>query len=103
MPGINLKKVKRLVPMSRVLELLEFETVARCGDQLRGPCPIHGSRPGSRSLSVNLIEDAYYCHSCGSNGNQLDLWAGTRQLTVYDAAQDLCEAAGCDIPWITTW
>jgi hypothetical protein len=60
MPTIDYAMVRQIVPMARVLELLAFEPVARNGQQLRGPCPVHrSSSPESRSFSVNLATQAF--------------------------------------------
>lgn len=43
--------------------------IARRGEQVRGPCPIHcAGRPPSRSFSANLKKNAYRCFRCGSCG-----------------------------------
>ena len=74
------------------------------GDQLRGPCPIHGSSsPKSRSFSANVGRNAYRCFKCDSSGNQLDLWAAVTKMDLHAAAIDLCEKAQVDIPWIRKW
>ena len=91
--------------MSRVLELLQFEPNGRSGGaELRGPCPIHGSTsPGSRSFAANVEKQSYQCFKCGSSGNQLDLWAAAKKLNLYQAAIDLCTAAGVEVPWVERW
>lgn len=104
MAGIDFNTLRNEITMEEVLTLLQFESVSRTGDQLHGPCPVHGStNPESRSLSVNVREMRYYCHKCHSKGNQLELWAAVQQLPIYKAAVDLCEKLGRDVPWITRW
>ena len=99
MPGIDFQRVRETVTMAQVLELLGFVPVERSGDQLRGPCPLHGaSSPRSRSFSVSLPRNAFRCFGCGRSGNQLDLWAGAQGLTVYEAAVDLCNQLNVDPP-----
>jgi len=100
MPGIDFAKLRAEITMEQVLDRLGFEPVARWADQLRGPCPVHGSsRPRSRTFSVNVRTRRYYCHKCHSRGNQLELWAAVHDLPIYEAALDLCRALGRDIPW----
>lgn len=104
MPGVDFNRLRKEIAMEDVLRQLGFQAVGRTGDQLRGPCPVHGSKsPGSRTFSVNLAEGRYYCHKCGSNGNQLELWAAVHKLSLYHAAVDLCRALGREVPWIERW
>jgi DNA primase len=101
MPGVDFDILRREITMQQVLDLLGFQAIARRGQQLRGPCPIHGSTsPGSRSFSVHLESGRYQCFRCGSKGNQLELWAEARRLRIYEAAIDLCQALGREVPWI---
>lgn len=101
MPGIDFDKLRREIAMEQVLTLLNFEPKTRTGPQWYGCCPVH--QPDSRrshSFSVNLQRRRYYCHECGSRGNQLELWAAITKLTLYHAAIDLCHALGKEVPWI---
>ena len=102
MPGIDFNKLRAEITMEQVLRLLSFQPVGRRGDQLHGPCPVHGSTSRqSRIFSVNLRSGRYYCHKCHSHGNQLELWAAVRKLPFYDAALDLCRTLGHEVPSIT--
>jgi DNA primase len=104
MPGIDFNVLRREITMQQVLDLLSFQPSGRSGDQLRGPCPIHHSTsPQSRSFSVNVAMRRYYCHKCESHGNQLELYAAAQGTSVYQAAIDLCNALGRDVPWIRYW
>ena len=67
------------------------------GDQVRGPCPVHGSTsPGSRTFSANLRQNTFQCFKCGEKGNQLDLYVAVTKLPIYKAVRELCERAGID-------
>lgn len=102
MPGIDFARLRAEITMEQVLDRLGFKPVARFGDQLRGPCPVHGSSCArSRTFSVNLRSRCYYCHKCRTHGNQLELWAAVNDLPIYEAALDLCRAIGHPVPWIT--
>jgi DNA primase len=104
MPGIDYRVLRSEISMEDVLNQLGFVPTSQSGDQLHGPCPVHGSTSASsRSLSVNVQTGRYYCHKCQSHGNQLELWAAVHRLPLYDAALDLCRALGRDIPWIERW
>jgi DNA primase len=104
MPGIDFNVVRSSVSIAQVLDLIGFEPAVSHGDQLRGRCPVHGSNsPRSKSFSVNLTKHRYQCFKCGSAGGQLELWAAVRGITVYQAALDLCEQLGVEVPWIRRW
>lgn len=101
MPGIDFRKVRALVSLGDVLELLGFVPRTSAGDQRRGVCPLHrfASRT-SRVFSVNLAKNAFRCFQCGAAGNQLDLWAAATKLSLHEAAEDLCRRLHHPIPWI---
>lgn len=104
MPGVNFARLREQIAMGDVLRLLGFVPVSVRGDQLRGPCPVHGAKnPRSRSFSVNLGLGRYQCFHCGSRGNALELWAAARQLPWHAAAIELCETLGIEVPWMTRW
>ncbi len=105
MPGVDFDRVRALVTMERVLNLLGFEPSNRTGAQWYGRCPLHDAGAGRRhrSFSVNVAISRYSCHRCHSHGNQLELWAAARKLPLHQAAVDLCHRLGCDVPWIHRW
>ena len=104
MPGIDFDVLRNEITMEEVLNQLGFQPTSRSGDQLHGPCPVHGSTSkGSRTFSVNLDIGRYYCHKCDSNGNQLELWAATHKLPIFEGALNLCNVLGHEVPWIERW
>ena len=104
MPGVDFELLRERISMADVLRLLDFQPSSRRGDQLRGPCPVHGSsNPRSRSFSVNVRMGRYHCFSCGSHGNTLELWAAVHNKSVYAAAVELCELLQLETPWVTHW
>ena len=99
MSGIDYSALRRQLRLERVLELLAFVPAARRGSQLRGPCPVHGSRtPQSRSFAAHLGWHGWHCFRCGAGGNALDLWVAVTRLPVYAAALDLCRRLHLDVP-----
>ena len=104
MPGVDFEAVRSAVSMRQVLEWLGFQPSKQSGDQWPGPCPLHeSSRAESRSFSVNVALQRYRCFGCQASGNQIELWAAAQQLSVYDAAIDLCQHANLPVPWIERW
>ena len=104
MPGVDFNQLRAEITMEQVLDHLDFEPSGRTGNQLRGPCPVHGSASAdSRTFSVNLDTGRYYCHKCQSKGNQVELWAAVKKLPIYQAAVDLCRTLDRDVPWIERW
>ncbi len=81
--------------MARIVELWPLQGLKPEGDELRGPCPLHGSEsPHSRVFAVNLRKNAYRCFKCGAKGNQLDLWAAVSGKPLYQSTLELCKRAG---------
>ena len=104
MPGINFNIIRTEITMEEILKSLDFQPTSRTGNQLRGPCPVHGSTTNrSRTFSVNLDVGRYYCHKCQSHGNHLELWAAVRKLSLYAAPVDLCRALAREVPWVHRW
>ena len=104
MPGIDYSKLRARIQISDVLKLAGFEAAETSGDQVRGPCPIHGSNsPSSRSFSANLSKNSFRCFKCGASGNQLDLWVAISKLPLHEAAKDLCERLQIEAPEIRRW
>lgn len=101
MPGIDYAELRRRLDLGQVLQLLDFEPSARRGKQVRGPCPVHGSRgPRSRTFAAHLGRQCWHCFGCGAGGNALDLWAAVTRLPLYEAARDLCRRLPVDVPWL---
>jgi DNA primase len=101
MNGIDFQAVRAQIQLAEVLNLLGFVATETHGDQVRGPCMIHGSHsPASRSFSANLRKQTFRCFRCGSTGNQLDLWVAATRQPLYAATIDLCQRLGVLIPRI---
>lgn len=104
MPGVDFNALRADIAMEQVLTLLGFQPSARSGAQWYGACPLHESASGrSRSFSVNVARGRYSCHGCQSHGNHLDLWAAASKLPLHQAAIDLCQRLGREVPWIRHW
>ena len=104
MPGVDYREVQSRVPMGKVLDWLGFVANGVRGEQVRGPCPVHRSNcRRSRSFSAHLGREVCRCFRCGFAGNQIQLWAERQEITVYEAAVDLCRRAGVEVPWLKRW
>jgi DNA primase len=101
MPGIDFREARARLPLAAVLQLLGFVPRARAGDQVRGPCPMHGSRsPSSRSFAAHLGRGVWHCFRCGAGGNALDLGVALTRQPLHAAVRDLCARLGRDVPWL---
>lgn len=99
MPGIDFREARARLPLAVVLELLGFVPRTRFGNQLRGSCPVHGSRsPRSRSFAAHLGRNVWHCFRCGAGGNALDLWAAVTRQPLHAAVLDLCARLGREVP-----
>jgi len=101
MPGIDYAALRQRLRLGQVLELLGFVPSSRHDAQVRGPCPLHGSRtPRSRSFAAHLERHCWHCFRCGAHGNALDLWSAKTKLPLFESALDLCQRLHLDIPWL---
>src|SRR5271166_239343 len=104
MPGVDFDYVRREITIEQVLDLLGFAPTRRSGEQWYGRCPLGGCGSGRRgTFSVNVALGRYFCHRCRSQGNVLELWAAATILPLHQAAIDLCQRLGHDVPWIRRW
>jgi putative transposase len=98
-PAIDFPAVRAALSLATVLNLLGFQPNSSRRSQQRGPCPLHGSTPGtSRCFSANLDQHTFHCFKCGRSGNALDLWALATHQAPYDAAHDLCARLNIPLP-----
>ena len=94
--------MRSTVSMSEVMALFGLAAAASRGNQLRGPCPLHGSASAkSRVFSVNIAKNTFPCFKCKAAGNHLDLWAAATKQALYDAAIELCRRLNRLIPWLS--
>jgi transposase len=94
-PRVDFAYLREQISIKRVLDHLGASATLRGrGEQLRGPCPMHGqSGDGKQTFSVHLGKNVFQCFhaDCGLKGNALDLWAAVHRLPLYEAALHLAE------------
>jgi DNA primase len=101
MPAIDYPAARAVLRLSDVLALIDYQPRWRGSEQLRGPCPLHGSRSAtSRVFAAHLGKNVYHCFRCGAGGNALDLWAALTRQSLHAAVLDLCRRLGRDVPWL---
>jgi DNA primase len=101
MPGIDFRQARSEVRLAEVLGLVGFVPCWRLGEQLRGPCPVHGSRgPRSRSFGAHLGRGVWHCFRCGAGGNALDLWVAVTRQPLHPAVLDRYGRLGRAVPWL---
>jgi len=106
MRALDYRAIRRAIPLSRVLELLEFHPSWIRGCRLRGGCMLCG-RAGVENLlnqrrscfAADVDRDLWYCFGCGRGGDQLTLWSLASGQPLYPATKRLCHSAGLPIPW----
>jgi DNA primase len=101
---IDFTLLRGQLSLAQVLDLISFTATTRRGHEVRGPCPVHGSRtPRTRSFAANLQKHCWRCFRCGAGGNALDLYAAVTRLPIYEAALELCARLHLPVPRRTTW
>jgi DNA primase len=101
MPLIDFHQVRAEVHLTTVLELLGWQGQHSQGEQVRGPCPVHGSSsPRSRSFSAQLQRNVWRCFVCQAGGNALDLWVQASKLPLYAAVLKLYRQLGRAVSWL---
>jgi DNA primase len=101
MPPIDLRQVRSEIRLGSVLGLLGWRATQRSGEQVRGPCPVHGAKSAtSRSFSAHLRRGVWRCFACGVSGNALDLWVNARGQGLYPAVLELYRRLGQQVPWL---
>ena len=101
---IDFHTLKQEVSVLDVLKLYDWQptTIRRGGNELRGPCPVHGSKSeNSIIFSVSPYRNAWKCFKCDAGGNQLDLAANYFDLPQSQSvrvAVALCRELGVEIP-----
>jgi DNA primase len=101
MPLVDFRQARREVPLAAVLGLLDWQPGERRGDQVRGPCPLHGATSArSRSFSAHLGRGVWQCFRCGASGNALELWALATGQRLYQAVLQLYDRLGQPVPWL---
>jgi DNA primase len=101
MPLIDLRAARSEIRLAVVLELLSWQACERSGEQVRGPCPVHGSSsPRSRSFSAHLGRNAWRCFVCEASGNALELFARVTGQQLYPAVLELYRKLGRAVPWL---
>ncbi len=105
--AIDYRAVRRAIPLSRVLELLEFHPTPRRGSNRRGHCVLCSSAKTEnrtsqtrRCFAADLSRDLWYCFGCHRSGDQLTLWSLANHKPLYAATRLLCQSTGLPIPWI---
>src|SRR5271155_3887253 len=101
MPPIDFRAARAEIRLAAVLELLGWQARIRCGDQVRGSCPVHGSSsPARRSFSAHLGKNVWRCFRCQAGGNALDLWQRVTGQELYPAVLELYRRLGRVVPWL---
>jgi len=106
--AIDYRAVRRAIPLSRVLDLLEFHPTRNRGSNLRGHCvlcssasPDSSAKQTRPSFAADLSQDIWHCFGCHQGGDQLTLWSLATHQQLYAATKFLCQSTGLPIPWRT--
>jgi len=88
---VDFKLIKSTVTMQMVLDHYGVAGLKRTGDELRGPCPLHGGGSASKQFCVNVSKNAFKCFAktCNGRGNVLDFVSAKEHCNIRDAAVKL--------------
>ena len=96
---VDFGQVRNLISPHAALQLIGWRPVWDRGPTLmRGPCPIHKSREGSRSLAVT--DRVCFCHSCKFSGDAVRIWAKLNGVDDLTAALELCDKLHIAVPFL---
>lgn len=100
MPYVDYREIRERVPILDLLERCGWRAESNWGvdGTVRGGCPVHGSRAGSRAFEVQPSRRVWRCWKCGAHGDVVQLAARLWELDQYTAALRLCELFGVDPP-----
>ena len=96
---ISYAEVRQRVSLRDVLGLIRYRWLRSFGKKSYGLCPL-GCSSSPRCCSFDLEWNLWFCHKCHRGGNQLDLYAKARSLSIYPAAFELCKEMGVEVPWL---
>lgn len=99
MPSIDFGKVRQITTLQEVVDLLGITLYAVNGVRGRSLCPLRCGLD-RRAGIFNLESGLWYCHRCHEGGNHLQLYALVRKLPIFDAAVQLCQRLGKEVPWV---
>ena len=99
MPAIDYRAARGAAP-GRGAGADRLSAALAAQDQVRGPCPVHGSRADQPVFAAHLAKNVCHCFACGAGGNALDLWAALTRLPLHAAVIDLCQRLGQPVPWL---
>lgn len=98
MPLIDYAQARERVSLYDVLTLLGYPPLRKFAGQTYGFCPL-GCKGRPRCCSFNLDKHLWHCHQCGKGGNQLDLYAERRGMTLFQGTVCLFRQMGIPVPW----
>ena len=96
---IDYAAVRQLVPISRILEWLQYEPTLRRECWTRGACLLVDCGSSDLSLRIDLDRSLWNCFACHRGGDQLELWRLIRGRSLYPSTLELCRLAGHPVPY----
>lgn len=93
---LNFTALKSHISILDVLRSHGWTEVTSKGHQLRGPCPIHLAETTDRSFAVHSVKNTFCCHSCGCQGNAIDLIVAFSKQPLLEAVWNWIEQAGIE-------
>lgn len=97
---IDFPKLNQFLDVDLVLNLISNNTKRSYSNgKIRTYCPIHGS-DNQQSLVIYPDEKSFKCHSCGASGDLINLYALSKNISQYEAAEYLQSSFDVDLSTI---
>jgi DNA primase len=93
---LNFAALKSQISIVDILRSHGWTAHTSKGHQHRGPCLIHQAETTDRSFAVHSAKNTFCCHSCGCQGNAIDLIVALSKQPLLEAVWNWIEQAGIE-------
>lgn len=92
---IDKEELKQQLDPLEVLQFIGYSKSSpkKSGDEIRDYCPIHEGDK-QRSLAIDSEKKTFFCHSCESKGDLIELYLQSKNVNFQEALRDLSNEFG---------
>ena len=94
----NINEIKTQLDPEQVLRLIGYSKSSpqHSGNEIRDYCPIHGGDK-QKSLSINAVTKLGKCHSCGFQGDLIELYSKSKNVDFDTSVKELTGYFGIEV------